>query len=184
MSKSQLTPFGHATSGAFGAALALIITYPIDIVKTRSQAASSSNDLEDNQEFFSMRSRRSMAYTYLLPPFRQIQTSIKHILRKEGWKGLYTGLPASIVGCMGSNFSYFYYYFYIKLLFHQRYPSPPSTSTQLLLSALAGILSQLFTLPSSVIITRQQTDPPHSRLTIWQTCQSIFQHSGKVCNRV
>lgn len=75
--------------------------------------------------------------------------------------GLYRGLAGTILGTASTNFAYFYWYGLIRAqytLIHKRRHGNTSfsTATELALGAVAGALAQLFTIPISVVTTRQQ----------------------------
>ena len=87
--------------------------------------------------------------------------AIKKILDDEGIGGLYSGINSSLIGVASTNFAYFYWYSVVRSLYvtTQRSPQMPSTATELSLGAVAGAIAQVFTIPVSVITTRQQTQP-------------------------
>lgn len=60
-----------------------------------------------------------------------------------------------------TNFTYFYWYSVVRTLYisSQTLPKPPSTAIELSLGAVAGAVAQIFTIPVSVVTTRQQTQP-------------------------
>ena len=105
------------------------------------------------------------------------------ILKEEGAMAYYNGFGASMLNtfstrtssyffqelvltlCTSTEYAYFFFYTlvrnsYIKRLTSKLAPgskAPPlSTAAELLLGALAGALAQIFTIPVSVIATRQQ----------------------------
>lgn len=90
---------------------------------------------------------------------------MKTIIRsKEGFLGLYRGFGASMVNTFSTQFAYFYWYTVVRTLYVNRIVARNkvgtavqiSTAIELLLGALAGGLAQIFTIPVSVIATRQQ----------------------------
>lgn len=67
------------------------------------------------------------------------------------------------------EYAYFFFYSLVRSKYIQRLTSklpagsklpPLSTAAELLLGAVAGALAQIFTIPVSVIATRQQVGPP------------------------
>jgi adenine nucleotide transporter 17 len=106
------------------------------------------------------------------------------IFKKEGIRGFYRGFGATMINTFSmrtltiyvvqydndansrhSEYAYFFFYSfvrnsYIKRLVRKLPPgskAPPlSTAAELLLGAAAGALAQIFTIPVSVIATRQQ----------------------------
>lgn len=102
--------------------------------------------------------------------------AIVQIVRTEGYKGLYSGLPSALLGVASTNFAYFYWYSFVRTSYQrylkrtaQRQGLGASNSTalvaaleigtamELLLGAVAGAMAQLCTIPVSVVTTRQQT---------------------------
>ncbi|KAJ1919677.1 hypothetical protein H4219_001818 [Mycoemilia scoparia] len=164
-SKLSLSPFGHATSGAASSVIALLLIYPLDTIKTRLQVQTK-------------KSHRPSPYGLL----SSLANELSSILSEEGVEGLYAGLGSNLLNQMVTGFSYFF----CHSLLHSRYyksrglrPNTRlSTATELVLGAVAGMLSQIFTLPVSVIATRQQTDAPSERKSIAQTTESIIQEDG------
>ncbi|TFK27770.1 adenine nucleotide transporter [Coprinopsis marcescibilis] len=143
----QLTPFGSALAGALGGCFSTAVVYPLDVAKTRIQA---------------------------LPKGKgKVDTSMLSVLAKvyktEGFKGLYRGFAATMLNTFSQQYAYFFFYSFVRLTYIKRLTSklPPgakvpvlSTAAELLLGAMAGALAQIFTIPVSVIATRQQVGRP------------------------
>ena len=150
-----------------GAILALMITYPLDIIKTRLQVQTKDTAFSTN--------------------YTSIPDAVKQIMKTEGGlKGLYAGLGAGLVGVGVQNFSYFYWYTLVRGAYFRFISSRRrnrnnnkvselgnaveaaveiSTVMELVLGALAGALTQTVTLPISVITTRLQTTTTTSTST-------------------
>ncbi|KZS92455.1 mitochondrial carrier [Sistotremastrum niveocremeum HHB9708] len=146
----QLTPFGHALAGALGGVFANAAVYPLDTVKTRIQAATTSKN--------GKRTDRAAARI-------SIVNLLLDILKEEGIAGYYKGFGASMLNTFSMQYAYFFFYSavrssYIKRLTKKLPAGSPipalSTAAELLLGAVAGALAQIFTIPVSVIATRQQ----------------------------
>jgi hypothetical protein len=156
----RLSPFGHALAGAGGAAIALAICYPLDMyaqappitvahvrsIKTRMQVQTRDSAFSTN--------------------YASVSDAMRQIVSKEGIPGLYAGLPSGLIGVTSTNFAYFYWYAFIRKAFLQAIANQSGvgldavqlgTAMELALGALAGGLAQIFTIPVSVITTRQQT---------------------------
>ncbi|KAF5341807.1 hypothetical protein D9611_001658 [Ephemerocybe angulata] len=140
----QLTPFGAALAGALGGCFSTAVVYPLDVAKTRIQALPGGKD--------------NSMFTVLL-----------RIYAKEGLKGLYRGFGATMLNTFSQQYAYFFFYSFVRNSYTKRLASklPPgsklpalSTAAELLLGALAGALAQIFTIPVSVIATRQQVGRP------------------------
>lgn len=141
----KLTPFGAALAGALGGCFSTAVVYPLDVAKTRIQVTHSSKGKE--------REDRSMLSMLL------------KIYKKEGISGLYRGFGATMLNTFSQQYAYFFFYSFVrnsyisrltrKLPAGSKIPTL-STAAELLLGALAGALAQIFTIPVSVIATRQQ----------------------------
>ncbi|GBC02413.1 hypothetical protein RclHR1_04600013 [Rhizophagus clarus] len=155
-----LSPFGNAVAGSLGALFALTIIYPLDIIKTRLQVQSKncSTMMKDDEYYES---------TF---------DAIIKIIKTEGITGLYAGLPAGLIGVASTNFAYFYWYSFLRSkVFKQE---SMSTISELLLGAFAGALAQIFTIPVSVVTTRQQTTNSKHRKDLFGTAEEIISDDG------
>ncbi|PVF93358.1 mitochondrial carrier [Serendipita vermifera] len=143
----QLTPFGHALAGALGGVFSNAIVYPLDTVKTRIQASSSAGSVKGKG--------KGQAKGSILPLLFQI-------LQKEGVAGFYKGFGASMLNTFSTQYAYFFFYSFVRSTYIKRTTKPGSkpqalsTAIELILGAVAGALAQIFTIPVSVIATRQQ----------------------------
>jgi hypothetical protein len=92
--------------------------------------------------------------------------------------GLYAGLPAGLLGVASTNFAYFYWYSFLRGGYRRYVNQHISTAWELLLGAGAGALAQLFTIPVSVVVTRQQTMHPSERKSFSGTWWEIVDEDG------
>ncbi|KAI0300808.1 mitochondrial carrier domain-containing protein, partial [Russula brevipes] len=123
------------------------VVYPLDTIKTRIQADS------DNGH--------------------SVRALLKRILKEEGFAGFYRGFGATMLNTFSMQYAYFFFYAlvrtsYLKRLATRRSAGAPavarlSTVAELALGAIAGALAQIFTIPVSVIATRQQLGAPRSK---------------------
>lgn len=139
-----LSPWGKALAGAVAAMLANAIVYPLDLAKTRLQVQDKHAVGADESKTF----------------YEGTIDVIKKVYSRGGWKALYNGLGGSLVGTVSTNFAYFYWYSLLRTLYVDRYAKGKAltTATELFLGALAAAVAQLFTIPVSVVTTRQQTE--------------------------
>ncbi|KAK9472442.1 mitochondrial carrier domain-containing protein [Dipodascopsis tothii] len=164
LSKEQLPPWGSALSGAAGAIVANTMVYPLDLVKTKLQIqpkrkpGDAEKALDDAEDYYE---------TSL--------DAIDKIYRKKGVRALYSGLPGSLLGVASTNFAYFYWYGWLRSSYQNKYPSI-STAAELVLGALAGALAQMFTIPVSVITTRQQS--ADDKVSFRDTAKEILAEDG------
>ncbi|KAL5526547.1 hypothetical protein ACEPAF_8271 [Sanghuangporus sanghuang] len=144
--QQELTPFGHALAGALGAVFSNAVVYPLDTVKTRIQADSSTSTKGKKRD-------------------ASIVSLLSRILREEGVSGFYNGFGASMLNTFSTQYAYFLFYSLVRGSYLKRLTSrlpkgsklpTISTAMELLLGAIAGALAQIFTIPVSVIATRQQ----------------------------
>ncbi|EJU05089.1 mitochondrial carrier [Dacryopinax primogenitus] len=150
----QLTPFGHALAGALGAVFSNTIVYPLDTIKTRIQAG-------ENKVVQNGKEKHLGAWDLM-----------SKIIREEGVVGYYAGYAATMLSTFSQSYAYFLAYTIVRTSYLRRLAArTKSTSTQisigmeLLLGAVAGALAQIFTIPVSVIATRQQIGNAHLHST-------------------
>ncbi|KAF8557108.1 mitochondrial carrier [Imleria badia] len=142
----QLTPFEAALAGALGACFSNAVVYPLDVAKTRIQATSSTAKGKRKDELS------------MLPVLLDI---FKH----QGISGWYRGFAATMLNTFSMQYAYFFFYSFLRTSYIKRLAARApagskapvlSTAAELSLGAAAGALSQIFTIPVSVIATRQQ----------------------------
>jgi hypothetical protein len=102
--------------------------------------------------------------------------AITRIVKEDGPLGLYAGMAGSLIGVASTNFAYFYWYSIVRTLYlkYQTVPKPPGTVVELSLGAIAGALAQLFTIPVSVVTTRQQTQAKNERKGLFATAKEVI----------
>lgn len=163
-SKNELPPWGLALAGSAGALVANSLVYPLDIVKTRLQT----------------QVKRSATDTYAVDPkivhYEGTIHAIQHIMQEEGLSGLFQGITGNLVGVVSTNFAYFYWYSFVRSMYLERIAknSKPGTAAELAMGAVAGALAQIFTIPISVVTTRQQTQRGSERKGIAATTREII----------
>ncbi|KAI0319529.1 adenine nucleotide transporter [Amylostereum chailletii] len=142
--QQQLTPFGYALAGALGGCFSTAVVYPLDTIKTRIQA--SEDDDDDDADL-------------------SITGIVLRILKEEGLSGFYRGFGATMLNTFSMQYAYFFFYSVVRTGYTKRLAArrPPgaapvtlSTAAELIVGAAAGALAQIFTIPVSVIATRQQ----------------------------
>lgn len=107
--------------------------------------------------------------------YKSTMDAINKIVESEGIGGLYSGIAGSLLGVASTNFAYFYWYSIVRTIYmaSDRVPKPPGTAAELSLGAVAGAVAQLFTIPVSVITTRQQTQPKDDKRGFWETGKEV-----------
>ncbi|PWN48754.1 mitochondrial carrier [Violaceomyces palustris] len=161
MAQQPLTPFGNALAGALGGVFSNAVVYPLDTVKTRIQAGQGNKAAATSDSKDSTGNEKSVAT--IGKHVGLIQGMVQIIKSKEGPMGLYKGFGASMVNTFSTQFAYFYWYTVVRTLYINKLSKPSTkgvaglnTATELALGAIAGALAQIFTIPVSVIATRQQ----------------------------
>ncbi|KZT01402.1 adenine nucleotide transporter [Laetiporus sulphureus 93-53] len=141
---TQLTPFGYALAGALGGCFSTAVVYPLDIVKTRIQAATVDKDNKKKLGIISI---------------------LMGILKEEGIAGYYRGFAATMINTFSMQYAYFLFYSFVRTNYIKRLSArlpassktpALSTAAELTMGAIAGALAQIFTIPVAVIATRQQ----------------------------
>lgn len=101
--------------------------------------------------------------------------AIRKIVDDEGVLGLYSGINGSLIGVASTNFAYFYWYSIVRTLYvsSRGLVKPPNTATELSLGAVAGAIAQVFTIPVSVVTTRQQTQPKGDKKGLIDTGREV-----------
>ncbi|KAI9817981.1 MAG: ADP/ATP carrier protein [Thelocarpon impressellum] len=160
-----LPPWGSAVAGATGAVLANAAVYPLDIVKTRLQVQVTRKPTDP------------VPATVDGPHYTSTADAISKIIADEGITGLYAGIHGSLIGVASTNFAYFYWYSVVRTLYlsSQKLPTPPSTAVELGLGAVAGAVAQVFTIPVSVVTTRQQTQTKGEKKGLRDTAMEVIE---------
>ena len=137
MSPNEHTALGDALAGVAASLVSLWAFYPVDVLKTRVQAAG--------------RAVTNETTTRALWKFPHGSEWVSGL----PWKSLYTAC---------SSFCYFYLYSWIVSTWkkqhknrHRDTTTPPSVATRLLLAAVAAMINTCLTLPLDVISARLQT---------------------------
>jgi hypothetical protein len=85
-------------------------------------------------------------------------------------------MSGSLVGVASTNFAYFYWYTIVRDFYftYAAAGATASTATELALGAVSGAIAQAFTIPVSVITTRQQTTKRSERKPFFATASEII----------
>jgi solute carrier family 25 (peroxisomal adenine nucleotide transporter), member 17 len=143
----QSDNIAHALSGAGGGLIAMTLTYPLITLSTRAQVEAS-------------RSSTSLLAT------------IKHIIHREGFVGLYAGLESALFGISVTNFVYYYWYEWTRAFFEKaaekagRASKKLTTVESMIAGAIAGSATVLLTNPIWVVNTRMTTRKEHEEDTL------------------
>lgn len=107
--------------------------------------------------------------------YKSALDAVRKIFDDEGVLGLYSGINGSLIGVASTNFAYFYWYSIVRTLYisSRSLAKPPDTATELSLGAVAGAIAQVFTIPVSVVTTRQQTQPKGEKKGLLDTGREV-----------
>jgi solute carrier family 25 (peroxisomal adenine nucleotide transporter), member 17 len=185
--EEPLTPFGNALAGALGGIFSNAVVYPLDTVKTRIQA-----DVGEVAKPGQKAITDKEGKTVMKKGTGMLEGILTIIKSKEGPAGLYRGFGASMVNTFSTQFAYFYWYTVVRTLYINRISRGKvgapiqqlSTAIELLLGALAGGLAQIFTIPVSVIATRQQLGGPSSKEQTTKPASTPSTSTGKAKDAV
>jgi len=156
-------PASHATGGAAAGALATLLTYPLDLLRTRSIAASSVSTAH--------------------PSLVQL---VRGQLAGHSWRGLYHGLSPALVAVAPSNGVLFLVYEPLREAFAGHSGVMHHVGTALgvgsAAGAAAGIASKLVTYPLDTARKRMQvytmTAPQRNGYTLQQCLVDTYAEAG------
>jgi hypothetical protein len=99
------------------------------------------------------------------------------IVKSEGIVGLYAGLPGSLIGGAAQGFAFNYWHSFLRQIYlsSKILPQPPSTPAELAIAYGSSAVSMLFTLPITVVTTRQRTAAKHERKGLFDTANEVTQ---------
>ena len=138
----QSDNIAHALSGAGGGLIAMTLTYPLITLSTRAQ----------------VESQRASTSTY---------AAVKHIVQREGIRGLYAGLDSALFGISITNFVYYYWYEWTRAFFEKaalkagRASKKLTTIESMIAGAIAGSATVMLTNPIWVVNTRMTARKEH-----------------------
>ncbi|CAM9705859.1 unnamed protein product [Discosporangium mesarthrocarpum] len=153
-----LSALADALAGALGSVIAVAAFYPVDVAKTRLQAATSA---ENGGQYGTSRGPICKVSPRILGS-RTLSTFFS-LFREEGVARAYQGMGAKAFQALIGSFIYFYAYSFIKGVLRRRKGGTLPPFLNLLAAALAGAVNVGITLPLDNITTRIQTLPPDSQ---------------------
>lgn len=110
------------------------------------------------------------------PHYESTLDAINKIFKDEGLTGLYNGINGALIGVASTNFAYFYWYSVVRAAYvaSGRGSNTPGTAVELSLGAIAGAIAQIFTIPVSVVTTRQQTQSREDKKGLIETAREVI----------
>ncbi|XP_015880005.1 peroxisomal nicotinamide adenine dinucleotide carrier [Ziziphus jujuba] len=165
----------NGVAGAGGGIIAQIITYPLQTVNTRQQTERSAKKGLAKQPSNSSGSNNTLV-------------QILHVIRTEGWGGLYSGLKPSLLGTAASQGIYYYFYQVFKnkaeAVAAARRDKGHGDGTVgmiswLVVAAIAGSLNVLLTNPIWVLVTRMQTHTQAERKILEERKEDLLREASE-----
>ena len=91
-------------------------------------------------------------------------------------------MPGSLIGSASQGYAFNYWHSFLRQLYlaSKRLPQPPGTAAELVLAFASGALAQLFTIPVSVVTTRQQTTSKSERKGLIGTAKDVIRSEDGV----
>ena len=129
------SPAGWAAGGLAGACAAIFVS-PFDVLKTRLQIQNTDSSKH--------------------PLYRGILGSLRRVFREEGYRGLFRGLPPTLLGYVPSWAIYFNCYEWAKLELKESLGIEASAQRAMLGAVFAGCAANTVTNPFWVVRTRLQ----------------------------
>jgi hypothetical protein len=140
-----LEALGHAISGATGAALSNVVTYPLDLIITRLQiqrqlARQRTSHTDSKQD----------QYAGLLD-------AVDKIKNRDGWTGLYAGVKGDTIKTVLDVGGFFLVYSYLRGKLRARRDGPLSAVEELAVGWVSGASVKAVVMPWSVVVAQAQT---------------------------
>ena len=136
--KEQVQPVVHLLAGLGGGVVSTLVLHPLDLMKIRFAVDSS------NQKV-------------------RLASAFATTVERYGWKGIYQGVRANVLGSGMAWGSYFFYYNY-RLSSTKRSQNSATTLGHIAIAAEANVVSLLVSSPISVVRTRLCLQMPGSAL--------------------
>jgi hypothetical protein len=147
-SAAILEALGHATSGAAGAAISNVATYPLDLIITRLQiqkqiqnTGGSAKGGEREEEYY-----------------RGFVDAVRKIVRADGWKGLWRGVDSDTIKTMLDVGGFFLVYSFLRgRLSKRREGGKLGAVEELAVGWVSGACVKAVVMPCSVVVAKAQT---------------------------
>jgi hypothetical protein len=108
--------------------------------------------------------------------------ALAKIVKSEGIVGLYAGLPGSLIGGAAQGFAFNYWHSSLRQIYisSAMLPQPPGTPAELAIAYGSSVMSMMFTLPITVVTTRQRTAAKDERKGLIDTANEVIGHGGVI----
>ncbi|KYK65138.1 mitochondrial carrier superfamily protein [Toxoplasma gondii TgCatPRC2] len=141
----------HTLAGVSGATVAMILVYPLDLLRT-----------EQTVKGIGAGSMREEALL---------------LIRRKGWRGMYRGLTSSLWGVVVSWGVYFFIYSYAKAYLQKRGFTSKGMSS-IIIAVAAGICSTIASNPFWVANTRIKLGASRHTTDVWRMLGYILRREG------
>lgn len=181
-SKPEASPIKHFIGGWLGGSIACILLSPLEVVKTRLQSSSGGVPLVTTTMVSSASSSSSVPTsgtplsTTVSKRMRADQLLV-HIVRTEGFRGLYRGLVPHLLGVGPSRAFYFGTYNISKKYFQQTFQFQ-GPLLHLSAAAIGSIVSATVMSPVWVVKTRLQLQAAPVRKVVTDALSSTLSSSS------
>mmetsp|Transcript_35450 Transcript_35450/g.72493 ORF Transcript_35450/g.72493 Transcript_35450/m.72493 type:complete len:466 (+) Transcript_35450:103-1500(+) len=124
--KKSIDPMSSFLAGIAGGASSTILLYPLDLIKVRMQVDEKNNRRNVSSSDTKLLQERPLAKIHHQPSAnnttnpRTICTTVRGVIKHEGYKGLYRGLTPALIGSAASWGGFFILYEELKLQLLQR----------------------------------------------------------------
>ena len=178
MQSSQAAAFSSACSGAIGAVVALTITYPLSIIKTRLQAQTNiqynnnNNNNKDGKVYIKSHGHK--------PYFGSIDC-LQRIVKEEGAFKLYAGLRGALFKAFITNFVFYFFHGLFQKFIRARSMHRGKSIRafwSMTHGIMAGICVQLCVLPVDMVVTRIQINRGAAPKGFVRTMYDITKEGG------
>jgi hypothetical protein len=152
-SPALLEALGHALSGAAGAAISNVATYPLDLIITRLQIQRQlQNAKEDGDAEVGEGEESGDEY------YRGFVDAVRKITRKDGYKGLWRGVDSDTVKTMLDVGGFFLVYTFLRQrLSKRREGGRLGAVEELAVGWVSGAMVKAVVMPCSVVVAKAQT---------------------------
>jgi uncharacterized OsmC-like protein len=116
--KKSIDPMSSFLAGIAGGASSTILLYPLDLIKVRMQV--DENNLRNNNSSNTNHKSATIHPSSANTNSRTICTTVRGVIKHEGYKGLYRGLTPALIGSAASWGGFFIIYEELKMQMLQR----------------------------------------------------------------
>ena len=169
--------FASACSGAIGAVVALGITYPLAVVKTRLQAQNNKGSKIHSKVHVG---KEKVSWRFQKPYLGSLDC-VSRIIAEEGHIKLYAGIRAAVLKAFATNFIFYFFHGLFRKFIQSRRSSAGKAFKALwsmIHGILAGIGVQVCVLPIDMVVTRIQVNRSEETKGFFRTMVGIIQEGG------